>query len=543
MSSTSIFHAFAFSPSYRIFTARVLYMTTTMVLGFVAADLLWPSSEDINSPIVWTGFITSLCIVGHQIYMQLFTSSAVAGSTMYAAIDMALIFAEVAAITFYLHGIAVYGPFSHMLLAAISVQLLAVAVSGLFRACTMVRLTSVESVFKQRFDFFGGCARHRKTEIFFAAFLGPGESPIIIFIRALALTFLWLALIIIAENNIIFVPIFNSKIATRTFVPSAGAYNAQTAARIAIGVELPFGPALNASAVNVTGRAAGPLYEACPAAGWLNRSFPAYIAECPQSGNWAKYNGVAVSLDFSGFAANETTLAYVYVGEGDLDGSVGHMDPIILVPGAHILVSLTFNLRTVFSHSLKELLGFSSAAPPLVINTVGMVQQDPSPPDAGLQTATVRLIRVYRGPSEQVEDYDDTSVLTGISFVGGFWTFMSGVVAFLFGADAAYFLFARRPLSATGFLHLFQGQGLLDKWHADFPRIRTEGGRPRTAEAGFVAFYRDRCLDLDDEDSNSNSNSSSPAVNGGDGDDVETQRLTAGSGREYIELAGSDRPA
>ncbi|KAJ7447706.1 hypothetical protein FB451DRAFT_1188231 [Mycena latifolia] len=218
------------------------------------------------------------------------------------------------------------------------------------------------------------------------------------------------------------------------------------AAHIVIGVDLPFGPALNGTAINVTGWATGPLYEPCLVSNWPNRSVSSYKVECPQSGNWDKYNGVSVSLNFSQFSTNESTLAYVYVGEGDLNGSIGHIDPITLVPGSHILVSLTFNLRTVFSHSLAGLLGFSSGSQALVINKVNMAQQDPSPPDAGPQTASLRLIRLYREPSELLEEYDDTSVITGISFVGGFWTVVNSVVVFLFGADAIYFLFTSAQL-------------------------------------------------------------------------------------------------
>ncbi|KAJ7451288.1 hypothetical protein FB451DRAFT_1186227 [Mycena latifolia] len=192
----------------------------------------------------------------------------------------------------------------------------------------------------------------------------------------------------------------------------------------------------------------------------------------PQSGNWDKYNGVSVSLNFSQFSTNESTLAYVYVGKGDLNG-------------------------------------------------INMAQQDPSPPDAGPQTASLRLIRLYREPSELLEEYDDTSVITGIFFVGGFWTVVNSVVVFLFG---------KRPLSAMGLLHRFQGRSLIAKWHEDFPAIRSEGGRPGTANAGFVAFLRERLLDRDVKDSST--------ANVGSGDDLEAQHLNART--HYIELAGSD---
>ncbi|KAJ7438971.1 hypothetical protein FB451DRAFT_1192348 [Mycena latifolia] len=149
-----------------------------------------------------------------------------------------------------------------------------------------------------------------------------------------------------------------------------------------------------------------------------------------------------------------------------------------------------------------------------------MAQQDPLPPDAGPQTASLRLIRLYREPIQLLEEYDDKSVITGISFVGGFWTVMNSVVVFLFG---------QRPLSAIGLLHRFQGRSLIAKWHEDFQAIHSEGGRPGTANAGCVAFLRERLLDRDAKDSST----------ANDGDDLEAQHLNAGT--QYIELAGSDR--
>jgi hypothetical protein len=108
-----------------------------------------------------------------------------------------------------------------------------------------------------------------------------------------------------------------------------------------------------------------------------------------------------------------------------------------------------------------------------------------------------------------LQEFNDTSVIAGISTVGGFWTVFNGTFVFLFGANVLYFLFGmprhlfivsliyelpagRRPLSSLGLLHQFQGCSLRDKLREDFPAIYSEGGQPGTEAAGMVAFIRER---------------------------------------------------
>jgi hypothetical protein len=148
-----------------------------------------------------------------------------------------------------------------------------------------------------------------------------------------------------------------------------------------------------------------------------------------------------------------------------------------------------------------------------------MAQPDPLAPVES-NTATLRLVRPSQEPTTLLQEYQDTSVLAGISDVGGVWTFVNGVFILLFGANVAYFLFGahlavrseadifpltkpnvgRRPLSALGALHIFQRQKLTRKWHEDFPAIQTEGGKPGSETAGIVAFIRERLVDIDDEE-------------------------------------------
>ncbi|KAJ6569051.1 hypothetical protein B0H19DRAFT_1373388 [Mycena capillaripes] len=86
-----------------------------------------------------------------------------------------------------------------------------------------------------------------------------------------------------------------------------------------------------------------------------------------------------------------------------------------------------------------------------------------------------------------------------VATFGGFWTFLNGTFALFFGANVIYFAFGRRPLSALGFVHVFQRRALVRRWHKDFPAIHTEGGTPGSESAGIVAFIRDRLVDLGED--------------------------------------------
>ncbi|KAJ7065872.1 hypothetical protein C8F01DRAFT_1229052 [Mycena amicta] len=118
----------------------------------------------------------------------------------------------------------------------------------------------------------------------------------------------------------------------------------------------------------------------------------------------------------------------------------------------------------------------------------------PHAPDDATSLEGLRAV----GDLNRIEvEVTDSSVLSAISKVGGFWTFVNGTFALFFGANIFYFAFGRRPLSALGVAHLFQRSSLARNWHEDFPALHTEGGLPGSDSAGIVAFIRERLVDLD----------------------------------------------
>lgn len=59
-----------------------------------------------------------------------------------------------------------------------------------------------------------------------------------------------------------------------------------------------------------------------------------------------------------------------------------------------------------------------------------------------------------------------------------------------------------KPIGFSGLIHSFQQDRMREAWNTDFPKIKSEGGSPGSAEAGLVAFLRERLIDMDalDED-------------------------------------------
>ncbi|KAF7343598.1 Short-chain dehydrogenase/reductase family protein [Mycena sanguinolenta] len=410
--------------------------------------------------------------------------------------------------------------------AALGFQLFTLFLLVLCRALTM--WTSPEKLLKQRFDFLGGCTGREEADgsaLLYSLFersmrqpLVRGEGLFIKMLRIITLLFVAIAGSAYLVNVVILRPVYNSQTATQTVLGSMIQY---VSGPVNITMAFPRVSQMNKSAIVVS--TPGDTTSKCPVNDFivappalpaslasLGSKLPAspyvtFIAEC--NGTWETdfNNGLEISINFNG----TPTIAYVFVGEGDMTKTLPLIEPILLVPGSHILVSLTLTLRTFLSNSPFDFLSRSQPQP-VAMNKISTVQPDPLPSSSELTTATLGLIRVYQGltaltafeyaPVELRNEFRDPSVLDGLSSVGGLWTFANGAFSFLFGANLLYFFLGRRPLSALGLLHIFQQGTLRRKWHEDFPALRTEGGLPGSETAGIVAFLRERLVDLGDSD-------------------------------------------
>ncbi|KAJ6467357.1 hypothetical protein C8R45DRAFT_1219117 [Mycena sanguinolenta] len=146
-----------------------------------------------------------------------------------------------------------------------------------------------------------------------------------------------------------------------------------------------------------------------------------------------------------------------------------------LLPGSRLFGLLAWSQRqTIFqSHA-------SSSQSVIFSPEIYALQQNTSTEE----NTTSLTLRVVQEPIRYFQDTANASALSGISTFGGFWTFVNGTFALIFGANIVYFAFGRRPLSALGVVHLFQQRA----WFV--------GG---SENAGIVAFMRERLVDLGED--------------------------------------------
>ena len=71
------------------------------------------------------------------------------------------------------------------------------------------------------------------------------------------------------------------------------------------------------------------------------------------------------------------------------------------------------------------------------------LQPNPNDKTEGSDIASLTLFQVG-GPTRILQEVADASILSGISSLGGFWTFVNGGFALLFGANIIYFAFGEQ---------------------------------------------------------------------------------------------------
>ncbi|KAJ7065871.1 hypothetical protein C8F01DRAFT_1126822 [Mycena amicta] len=180
----------------------------------------------------------------------------------------------------------------------------------------------------------------------------------------------------------------------------------------------------------------------------------------------------------------------------DIDGGLrlqsARIAPIFLIPNSRRFGLISWTARQLHGSPVEY----------LYLPELYDLQEDtaltlPGAPNGNETFASLRIINPYNLVNRIEVEVTDSSALSGLSNVGGFWTFVNGTFALFFGANIFYFAFGRRPLSALGVAHLFQRSSLARNWHEDFPALHTEGGLPGSDSAGIVAFIRERLVDLD----------------------------------------------
>ncbi|KAJ6591143.1 hypothetical protein DFH09DRAFT_1073888 [Mycena vulgaris] len=222
-----------------------------------------------------------------------------------------------------------------------------------------------------------------------------------------------------------------------------------------------------------------------------------YFPEGPFPWSAVPSDGLLITANFTDAGG----VLYVKPGQGAASDVDTYTESIPLISGSHLSAVLGVTQRQIFSKKKLDYLGFTSLRK-ITVRSVLLVQADPSLHEPQLDTLSLRLLPRgdLPGFTKIVQDYTDASVLAGFANLGGFWTFVNGTFALVFGANLAYFLLGIRPLSPLGFVHFFQRRAaLMDKWHQDFPKLRTEGGGRGSPLAGVVAFLRERLVHADED--------------------------------------------
>ncbi|KAJ7453781.1 hypothetical protein FB451DRAFT_1519179 [Mycena latifolia] len=222
--------------------------------------------------------------------------------------------------------------------------------------------------------------------------------------------------------------------------------------------------------------------------------------------SWEEVVNISVSITFPPTSPPVYVRAVHAISLDLLEDGYATRGPTLLPPGARLIGVLVWTQREIIT---QVRWGISTPRTTAFTSEVTSLQPDPSNDTSGSNIATLTLLQPYYMASTLIQDTVDNTTLSGVATFGGFWTFLNGAFALVFGANVIYFAFGkwecsilyngRRPLSALGVAHIFQKRALVRQWHEDFPAIHTEGGTPGLESAGIVAFIRERLVDLGED--------------------------------------------
>ncbi|KAJ7925760.1 hypothetical protein B0H13DRAFT_2567873 [Mycena leptocephala] len=396
-------------------------------------------------------------------------------------------------------------------------QILVLLLSGVFRSATMIR--SKEPFFHQRFSFLGECSPASPPYTPLAILLNRsilkplvrGESIIVVFSRAVILNCIAVGVPAFAIYSIFMVPVRSERYIrtlvtdlTRSDLPGNVTFylcDKQTQQ------EPRDHQLVTTDVVNVsTGIGEDTQDVGCQiySAGY------SLAVECPTPWKSVEYY---VSISVNVTAGIGWVYVYVQNGLGFTD-----QEPLMLLPGSQLFGLLTWTERRLLSGGAFSRPYFSLFIP----EVSGLVN------NAGAGIATLTLVNRSPTVMKLIQETVDDTPLSGIATFGGFWSFLNGAFAIIFGANIVYFLFGE-------FL------ALEERWHADFPALHSEGGLPGSESAGIVAFIRERLVDVG-QDPRQKANSQPDLTEDGTEETVEVDLPTDNSRDENEKLVSPDTP-
>ncbi|KAF8995732.1 hypothetical protein BDZ89DRAFT_1084587 [Hymenopellis radicata] len=187
----------------------------------------------------------------------------------------------------------------------------------------------------------------------------------------------------------------------------------------------------------------------------------------------------------------------VFVGTiNDIVDVFDNTQAAVLMPGQHLMSGMDAHIRQRFAWNGAVTFGIASLSKMrtfLVTDLVGLMPNPSTDIARENNTASLYLYMYPHRVSEWtiVADTQEDTVLSGLSLVGGFWTFANGLVAFFFGSRLVLIFFGNKPISPFGLIHRFRRVELTDS----YPRLMSDDGGS-AAERGLAAFLRDHVVDL-----------------------------------------------
>ncbi|CAK5266973.1 unnamed protein product [Mycena citricolor] len=430
---------------------------------------------------------------------------------LYAWLDVLLTVLEVSAFVFFLAEYEATGAAYAFLI----VILLLLCVSLCFKLATASQTPG--SIWSMKIALLGRCTPINPPYTPWRILLGRslarplvrGESGGIIVLRALVLVAITLGIPCLAVYYIVWLPINNSvvsyesarqwsigKLAFVDVTPQFALISSDFSSSWSLAVPTFLNITHVYKAAALGDGASGPKPVCSSKEVYNASSVPGMVANCNNL-SWIQLLSMQLTIQFPPTAVS-TDVANVFPGAaGDVANLLMFSDPITVVPNVNLVASVSWTRRDLTPVRTSF---FVAVFPrPKVVYSLHLegIVQIPLPA-AGLPANTSLLTIVQRVsfPTSYVKDYAISSPTEGLSVLGGFWTAIDGVFAWLFGASVLYFLLARRHLSALGALHIFQRGTLIRRWHEDFPQLLEEGGQPGSESAGVVAFIRERLLDV-----------------------------------------------
>ncbi|KAF9534056.1 hypothetical protein CPB83DRAFT_845022 [Crepidotus variabilis] len=174
--------------------------------------------------------------------------------------------------------------------------------------------------------------------------------------------------------------------------------------------------------------------------------------------------------------------------------------PTTMIPGVNLVGMADIVVRQQLGSNLGSL--FMDTLKTFLLADIIHVWADPRPVSSSLMVtgADVATIRVRAQASTSqwkvLQDSRDKTVLKGFSDVGGLWTALGGIFAFLFGSSLMKVILGSKPLSFFGMAHSLQRTQLRNDYLKSYPNIENELKTPEERR-GLLNMICDELLDID----------------------------------------------